>query len=104
MFELMLRELLLKMVREDTEFRDSVSIAVNNAIENDDLVQDAIRKQATTDISELIIDMFDSSQSIDEILTKKIVDVIENNKEVVNSISEHVDHLVDELTFEVTVR
>lgn len=104
MFELMLRELLLKMVREDTEFRDSVSIAVKNAIENDDLVQDAIRKQATTDISELIIDMFDSSQSIDEILTKKIVDVIENNKEVVNSISEHVDHLVDELTFEVTVR
>lgn len=104
MFEFLLREFLLKMINEDAEFRNSLKELLQQVIATDEIVQDVIRKQATTDIGELIIDMFDSSQSIDEILTKKIVDVIENNKEVINSISEHVDHLVDELTFEVTVR
>ena len=104
MFEFLLCEFLLKMTNEDAEFRNSLKELLQQVIATDEIVQDVIRKQATTDIDELIINMFDSSRSIDEILTKKIVDVIENNKEVVNSISEHVDHLVDELTFEVTVR
>jgi hypothetical protein len=98
MFEQMLRELLLKLIREDTEIRDTINIfcgqvydksvkqAIKYTIENDEQVQDVIRKQATLDIGELIIEMIDHDDN------------------VINSIRSMVQDKIDDLTFEVIVR
>ena len=68
MFEQMLKELILKLIREDRDvqlaiiewtsdaYNTSVQNSVKWAIENDESVQDVIRKQATTDIFEAIAD------------------------------------------------
>ena len=62
MFEQMLKELILKLLREDLEvqaavigncdisYDRSVQSTVKYVIESDEMIQDVIRKQATTDI------------------------------------------------------
>lgn len=82
MFEQMLKELILKLIREDSEVRTefihmmnvyydiSVTHAVKHSIENDGDIQDVIRKQATTDIWEAIEDDVDRriSDCVDELI------------------------------------
>jgi len=98
MFEQMLRELLLKLIREDTEIRNelffaqarvydnSVTDAVKYTIENDEQVQDAVRKQATLDVGDLIVEMIDHDEN------------------VISSIRSMIRDKIDDLIFEVTVR
>lgn len=68
MFEQLLKEMILKMINEDPDIRSmlwkmmmenydmAISRSVKHIIENDESVQDVIRKQATTDIWEAIED------------------------------------------------
>jgi hypothetical protein len=83
MFEQMLKELLLKLLREDmevqaaiigncdTSYDRSVQSTVKYVIENDDTVQDVIRKQATTDIWEAIEENVE--ETIDSALQELII-------------------------------
>jgi predicted transcriptional regulator len=119
MFETMLREMLLKLIREDLEFRDTINIlcgqmydnsvkhAVKYTIDNDGVVkamirqmikqsleedgdiQDVIRKQATTDIGELIVMTVREDSSIADWLN--------------DAIAEAIDDKIKDLTFEVSV-
>jgi cellobiose phosphorylase len=85
MFEQMLKELLLKLLREDlevqaavigncdTSYDRSVQSTVKYVIENDETVQDVIRKQATTDIWEAIED--DVSRAIDRVVDNLNYDI-----------------------------
>lgn len=82
MFEQLLKELLLKLIRDDPDvqaamlvwasnaYATSVTTAVKHVIENDESVQDVIRKQATTDIWEAIEDEVDTAitSSINELV------------------------------------
>jgi hypothetical protein len=129
MFETMLREMLLHLVREDAEFRSeiyglceeqynrSVGVAVQYVILNDGIakatirqmikqsleedgdIQDVIRKQATTDTGELIIDMIERDLSVNQALISKIELVLEDNP----FIAETIDDKIKDLTFEVSV-
>jgi hypothetical protein len=115
MFETMLREMLLHLVREDTEFRGavykictdtydrSVVGAVKHVIENDDHVQDVIRKQATTDIGELITDMIERDEVVKESISTAVHQVIENSEYVSRMIDGQVTERIENLTFEVSV-
>jgi methyl coenzyme M reductase alpha subunit len=116
MFETMLREMLLKLIREDDEFRgvvlnlcsdmydNSVKHAVKYTIENDEQVQDVIRKQATTDIGELITDMIERDEVVKESISTAVHQVIENSEYVSRMIDGQVTELIENLTFEVSVR
>jgi hypothetical protein len=115
MFETMLREMLLKMVREDPDFRaeimkisgemydNSVKQAVKYVIENDEAMQDVIRKQATTDIGELITDMIERDDVVKESFTARIVHAVNNDEQVIDAITERIDRAINDLTFEVSV-
>lgn len=115
MFETMLREMLLKLIREDAEifnelrkmngymYDNSVASAVKYVIENDEQVQDVIRKQATKDIGELITDMIERDEVVNTTLTDKIVRAVNNDEHVIDSITERIDQAINDLTFEVTV-
>lgn len=73
MFEQLLKEMILKMINEDPDIRSVlwktmmenydmvISRSVKHIIENDESVQDVIRKQATTDIWEAIEDDVDAA-------------------------------------------
>lgn len=85
MFEEMLKELLLKLIREDTDVQSamlvwasnsyaaSVTTAVKCVIESDEMVQDVIRKQATTDIFEAIAD--DVEEAIERVVDGLTFDI-----------------------------
>ena len=82
MFEEMLKDLLLKMIREDEDvqaaiittcanaYDTSVKHAVKFSIENDESVQDVIRKQATMDIWEAI------EEDVDMAIAKEVDSLI----------------------------
>jgi predicted transcriptional regulator len=121
MFEQLLREMILMLLREDTDIRTalvtlaaegydkSVRNAVKFAIENDEQVQDVIRKQATMDIGELIVDTLKDlldgdDDDITSAFNKKIVDAIDHDMDVASSIRFIVSDKIETLNFEVTVR
>lgn len=82
MFEQMLKDYIIKLIRQDPDvilaiiassreaFDTSVQHAVKHVIETDESVQDVIRKQATTDIWEAIEDDVDTAivSAIDELV------------------------------------
>ena len=115
MFETMMREMLLKMIREDAEFRREVislvsdvynahiQHAVKYVIESDEQVQDVIRKQVTMDIGELITDLIQCDEGVNNTLTDKIVRAVNNDERVIDSITERIDQAISGLTFEVSV-
>jgi rRNA-processing protein FCF1 len=115
MFETMLREMLLKLIREDAEifnelrkmnssmYDSSITSAVKYVIENDEQVQDVIRKQATTDIGELVTDMIERDETVKESISTAVHQVIENSEYVSNMIDTQVIDRIENLTFEVSV-
>ena len=85
MFEEMLKDLLLKMIREDEDVQAAIITTCSNAydtpvkhavkfsIENDESVQDVIRKQATMDIWQAIEDDVESAidKAIDDLMIRR---------------------------------
>ncbi len=85
MFEQMLKEMFIKIIREDETLKAeflvlaaksyelSVTRSVKYVIENDESVQDVIRKQATTDIWEAIEDDVDMriDKAIDNLVIRR---------------------------------
>jgi hypothetical protein len=115
MFETMLREMLLKLIREDREFRThiynmceeqynrSVGVAVQHSLLNNEQVQDVIRKQATTDIGELITDMIERDEVVKESISTAVHQVIIDSEYVSRIIVDQVNERIENLTFEVSV-
>jgi hypothetical protein len=72
---------------------------IKQSLEEDGDIQDVIRKQATTDTGELIIDMIERDLSVNQALISKIELVLEDNP----FIAETIDDKIKDLTFEVSV-
>jgi len=82
MFEQMLKDYIIKLIRQDPDvilaiiassreaFDTLVQHTVKYVIENDEMIQDVIRKQATTDIWQAIEDDVDRkiSDCVDELV------------------------------------
>jgi hypothetical protein len=107
--------MLLKLIREDAEvfnelrkmnssiYDNAVKQAVEYMIVNNDEVQDVIRKQATTDIGELITDMIERDEVVKESISTAVHQVIENSEYVSRMIVDQVNERIENLTFEVSV-